>query len=57
MLDFGPTSQLVSLIDDLVHFLRIAFNKGGHRSEKIFMITILKLKMYKTSLVVRASDY
>jgi hypothetical protein len=46
MLDFGPTYQLVSLIDDLVHFPRIAFNKGRDRRGKVFMITILKLKIY-----------
>jgi len=46
MLDFGTTYQLVSLIDDLVHFLLIAFDKVGDRSEKVFMIKLLKLKMY-----------
>jgi hypothetical protein len=34
VLDFGPTYQLVSLFDDLVHFLRIALIKVGTAVKK-----------------------
>lgn len=46
MLDFVPTYQLVSLINDLVHFLRFALIKLRTEIKKLFMITILQLKKY-----------
>jgi len=42
----GFNSGFKGLIDDLVHLLRIAWIKVGTEVEKVFVITILKLKMY-----------